>query len=62
MATEFVSLSDMSRLKDILNDLLDLSAGLRDNEIEFLDTLDKWEGCFTVSQATWLEQIGERLL
>ncbi len=57
---DFVSAQDMEDLLSIRSELLDLTCGLSDDEIEFLDDLEEWEGCYTCAQAGWLRQIYER--
>ena len=58
---DFVPLKDMQRYLNMLGDLLLLEKGLYEGEIEFIDGLPNWEGCFTEPQAIWLEKIWDRL-
>lgn len=59
---EFVSADEMERLRDILDDLLDVESGLTNKEVDFIENLTHWDGCFTTSQAKYLEKIYERRL
>ena len=59
---EFVDEGEMKDYRNMLEELLDISEGLYDNEIDFLEDLTKWEGCFTERQAAWLEKIYKRVM
>ena len=60
--SDFVPISEMDDYRDKLEELLAVEHGLTNNNIDFLDSLNDWEGCFTVSQADWLQKIYERLI
>jgi len=60
--SERVPISEMNNFRDMLEELLAVEHGLTNKEIDFLDSLNDWEGCFTVPQANWLEKIYERLI
>ena len=57
----FIELKDMHKYLNMLDDLLLLESGLFGKELEFIDGLPNWEGCFTIPQAEWLEHIWDRL-
>ncbi len=57
---DFVDAHEMEELLEMRSELLDLTCGLSDGEVDFLDDLDDWDGCYTISQAGWLRQIHER--
>lgn len=59
---EFIDEADMSEYREKLQELLDLSEGLWDGELDFIESLADWEGNFTLKQANWLNKIYERLL
>jgi hypothetical protein len=48
---------DMTELRGMLSELLALESGLSNWEIEFLDSLNEWTGCFTEKQAEKLSTI-----
>ncbi len=58
---DFVKVTEMPQYKDLLDELLDVEEGLKKWEIEFLETLCDWEGCFTKPQARTLNKIYERM-
>ena len=60
--SERVPISEMDNFRDMLEELLAVEHGLTNKEIDFLDSLNDWEGCFTVPQANWLKKIYERLI
>lgn len=59
---DFVKASDMTVLKEIHQELLDLGDGLASYEIDFIEDLVNWDGSFTVGQAEYLEKLQEKLL
>lgn len=58
---DYVKAEAMPQHRDLLDELLNLDAGLTDTQIEFLDSLNEWEGAFTTKQAAYLEKIYEKL-
>ena len=58
---DFVPLKDMHGYLNMLEDLIMLEEGLTNKEMEFVDGLPDWEGCFTEPQATWLVKIWDKL-
>ena len=60
--SERVVISEMDNYRDMLEELFAVEHGLSNGEIEFLDSLNNWDGCFTVPQAKWLQKIYERLV
>lgn len=58
--TEFVPLKDMSKYMDMIDELCMVQEGLSNTEMNFLDKLLDWVGCFTVPMAEWLEKIWNR--
>jgi len=58
---EFVKATEMPQYRDLLQELLDLEDGLRDWEVEFIDSLSNWKSTFTKKQAETLEKIYERI-
>lgn len=60
--SEQVPISSMNNYRDMLEELFEVEHGLTNREIEFLDSLNDWDGCFTVPQAEWLNKIYERLV
>ena len=60
--SEQVPISEMDNYRDMLEELLAVEHGLTNNQIDFLDSINNWEGCFTVPQAEYLEKIYERLI
>jgi hypothetical protein len=58
---EFIDDLEMERMKNMLQELLEVDEGLYDNEIEFLDSLTNWNGNYTEGQAGWLEKIWNRI-
>lgn len=59
---DFVEAEDMSELRSIHEDLLELADGLTSSNIDFLESLEEWEGSFTVGQADYLQSLQEKLL
>jgi len=57
----FVLLKDMSRYLDMVDELLMVEGGLTEKEVDFIDGLPDWNGCFTIGQAEWLERIWNKL-
>jgi len=53
--------NDMPTLRSMLKELLNTESGLSDNEIDFLDSLNQWNGDFTEKQTKWLEKIYQRI-
>ena len=60
--TEFVNKTRMRYYRDLVDELCDVESGLSKTEIEFVDKLCDWDGCFTAPQAKWLEEIWEEHL
>ena len=60
--SEQIHISEMDNFRDMLEELLAVEHGLTNKEIDFLDSLNDWEGCFTVPQSNWLKKIYERLI
>ena len=60
--TEFVKRERMKYYRTLLDELCDVESGLSNKEIEFIDSLCDWDGCFTVPQVEWLEKIWEEHL
>jgi len=58
---EFVKATEMPQYRDLLQELLDLEDGLRDWEVEFIDSLSNWKSTFTKKQVETLEKIYERV-
>jgi hypothetical protein len=54
--------TDMPTLRSMLGELLDVESGLSDKEIDFLDSLNNWQGDFTQRQVDWLQKIYWRVL
>lgn len=62
MGFEFVTEKEMKdKYRGYLDECLEVTEGLRGDEIDFLEKLTNWEGCFTIGQAKWLEKIWERV-
>jgi len=61
MPDNFVVLSEMPYYKSLLEDFCDVSSGLTNWEIEFIDSLCAWDGCFSVLQANKLEEMYKRM-
>jgi len=59
--SQFVITEEMPGLRDILNELLELDVGLSDFEVDFIESLSHWEGCFTRKQAVTIEKIYKRV-
>ena len=59
--SDFVTISEMTNFKNIRDELLNLEDGLTNLEINFLDHLCHWAGCFTTRQADWLKSIYDKL-
>lgn len=51
----------MKNYRDMVRELLDVESGLTGREIEFLDSLNEWEGNFSVGQVGWLDRIYTRI-
>jgi len=51
----------MQNYRDMLQELLNVDAGLSDKEINFLDSLHDWTGNFTPKQIAWLDRIYSRV-
>lgn len=45
---------------ELLQEMLDLDSGLTSWEIEFIESLDDWEGMFTEAQYEKLKEVHER--
>lgn len=60
--SEQVPISEMDNYRNMLEELFAVEHGLTNREINFLDSLNDWDGCFTVPQADWLEKIYERIV
>jgi len=50
----------MKTLRGMLKELLEVEEGLLDSEIDFIESLNNWDGTFTVGQAEYLEKIYKR--
>jgi len=59
---DFVDLGSMHELREKVLELLDVESGLTNWEIDFIDSLQNWSGCFTVGQAKRLEKIHDRII
>lgn len=59
--SERVPISEMDNYKGMLEELLAVEHGLSNQEIDFLDNINDWDGCFSVPQAKWLQKIYDRL-
>ena len=57
---KFVSETEMKTLRGMLKELLEVEEGLLDSEIDFIESLNNWDGTFTVGQAEYLEKIYKR--
>lgn len=57
---EFVSITAMPQYKDLLDELFDVESGLSNKEIDFMDSLNDWDGAFTEKQAEYLISIHEK--
>ncbi|MCE5324925.1 MAG: hypothetical protein LLG01_00775 [Planctomycetaceae bacterium] len=55
-----MSKEEQENLRGMLQELLDLESGLTDWEIEFLDSLNNWQGDFRPKQAETLQKIYDR--
>lgn len=54
---------EQENLRSMLDELLDTEdANLSSWEINFLDSIDRWEGDFTVDQSNKLKQIYEKAI
>ena len=58
--TDFVDPSEMEELAELLDELLDLDHGLSNWEMEFIQNLSEWDGCFTEPQVDTLRKLHER--
>ena len=54
-------MTEMQDLQKMLQELLDAEEGLMNREIEFLDSLNQWEGQFTPKQTAWLKRIWNKI-
>ena len=53
-------MDEQEEAREILDELLSLDCGLTDWEVNFLDSVDKWEGDLTPKQIATIEKIYER--
>ena len=58
----FITADETEQARAMLDELLALEEGLKPGEIEFLDGLYEWEGCFTTKQNKWLNSIYDRVM
>lgn len=57
---EFVPVASMPQYTDLLQELFNVESGLNWDEIDFLDSINKWDGAFTTKQAGYLVKIHEK--
>jgi len=57
---DFPSPEKQKDLRNMLRELLDLDEGLSKWEMDFIDSLNNWEGNFTFKQADKLEEVRGR--
>lgn len=57
---DFVPVSAMENYRSMLEELFDVESGLSNKEIDFLDSINEWDGQFTVPQAEWLQKIYDK--
>ena len=53
-------MTDETKDREHLKDLLDLESGLTPWEVEFIDSLDGWRGPFTTKQSELIYKIYEK--
>lgn len=58
---KFATAAEMLELKDLLEELLNVEAGLTEWEVNFIDSLSDWDGSFTANQAEKLRKVHERV-
>ena len=58
--TDFVHPNEMEELRELLDELCDVDHGLSNFEMDFIQNLSEWEGCFTEPQADFLREVHER--
>ena len=58
--TDFVDISEMEELREMLDELCELDHGLSRFEMDFIQNLSEWDGCFTEPQVGALRKIHER--
>lgn len=57
---EFVPVAAMPQYADLLQELFNVESGLTWDEIDFLDSINKWDGAFTTEQAKYLVKIHDK--
>lgn len=57
---EFCNVDEMGHAQELLSELLDLDQGLTSWEIDFITSLDEWDGSFTYGQYVKLKEVHER--
>ena len=60
--TNFVLPDETKCVRDMLKELLDLERGLSDWEINFIESVNEWEGNFTQRQSETIVRIWGKLL
>ena len=50
------------RLREMIDELFDVDEGLTSWEIDFLDSVNDWEGMFTERQAETIERMWNKVL
>ncbi len=55
-----IEAEEQVKAQDLLEELLDLDSGLSSWEIEFIESLDEWDGMFTQAQFAKLKEVHER--
>ena len=58
--SDFIKATEMPYYREILDDLCNLSEGLTKWEVDFIEKLSDWEGCFTEPQAETLQKVYDR--
>lgn len=58
--TDYVEPSEMEELEELLDELCDLTHRLDSFEMDFIQNLSEWDGCFTEPQADTLRTMYER--
>jgi hypothetical protein len=58
---DFLDEDETEELREMVKELLDVDEGLSSKEIDFLESLNNWEGNFTVRQGEWIERIYKRI-
>ena len=58
--TDFVDPDEMVEIQKFIQELCELDHGLIGFEMDFIQNLSEWDGCFTEPQADYLRKIHER--